>query len=216
MLQKTKLMLGIQAIFIFILLIIIPLKIGSVSASVVESENFDVANITDLDEWTFQGYDLQSSHLVPVAHGFSIENGKLTAPSDNTFGDGYSRAYRHSDVSYGKWSFEWTPSSTQQSYDAFEFLLKDYASDPYNLTGRSFPEIDHYAGYVLILISYAKDGGPGIALAKFQNNSISENPTGLGSYTFDSSITGSHNVEISRDSTGKFTVYFDSVQRILQ
>ena len=213
MYKKTKLMLGIQTMFIFLLFILPPLKVVSVSTTVVVSDHFDATTVDDLHDWTLQGYKLQSS-LAPIAHGFILDQGRLTAPSDPTYGDGYSRAYHASNVSYGSWSFDWTPSSTQQTYDGFEFLLKDYASQPYNLTGRSFPAIDHYAGYGLTIGTFASTVGLELALVKFYNSSIPMKPQILDQYSSNSSMADTHKVKILRDSTGNFTVLFDSVQRI--
>lgn len=214
MVQKTKLMLVLQTLFVVFFLVLHPLNTIATSSVVVVSDNFEATTVDGLNDWTLQGYNLVSSKLVPITNGFTLNNGSLMAPSDPTYGDGYSRAYHPSNASYGSWSVDWTPSPSQQTYDAFEFLLTDYASNPNNLSGRTFPEIDHYAGYALTLISYKTDVGPGLWLVKFQNSSSPLKPLILAHYSFDAPITGTHKIEINRDLTGNFTIFFDSVQRI--
>ena len=152
--------------------------------------------------------------LSSIDQEFTIENGKLNAPLQADYGSSVTRALHNSNVAYGKWSFEWTASSTQPSYDGFEFILTDYASSPYDYEGRNFPSIDHLAGYALVVSNYASNLGNGFGFVKFENSSSNSIPKLLKTYSFDSNINGSHNFEITRDNNGQFNISFDSILRM--
>ena len=202
--HNKKLLVRIQ-IVLFVFLTILPnMQSKAVLSNVSWDETFD----SDLSDWDLQCYKSPLAVLKPTTNRFSIIDGKLTSPSSPNF-EPLNRALHDSNIAYGKWSFQWMVSKSENTYDAVEFIFTDYNTHPYNATGRGYPDTEFYAGYALSLVSYAKDGGPGIWLVRFNNytNSI---PTVLQSYKFNSTLHGSHDIEITRNITGNFNVKFDS------
>ena len=158
-------------------------------------EDFNVNSINDLQGWLFEGYDsTKTSALTSIEQNFTINNGKLEASWN--FGFRLDRASINSSVAFGRWSYDWMASNTENSLDAFEFLLKDFSSQPNNLNGRSFKIPDYYAGYALLIKSYGDSSPPSISLMKFHNDT-STAPITIKSYNFASPLSGNHNIEIT-------------------
>ena len=192
---------------------LLPMPSASQTSVVEVTENFNEQSINDLTDWTFQEYAIQSDVLSPITHEFSLQNGRLQNPNQTAFGDKFARAIHNSTAAYGTWSFEWTPSSISPTYDAVE-ILKDYAPDPYNLTNRTFPQTDYFAGYSITLSTTSPDSLVDLYLVKFQNTTYPTSPIGLSTTTFQLNQSSSHNIEITRLSNGQFKISVDSVQQI--
>ncbi|MFX1317554.1 MAG: hypothetical protein ACFE9D_00325 [Promethearchaeota archaeon] len=195
--------------FSLVILILSFLGPTPISAALVWNEDFEISNIEELDDWVLQGYELIANHYYEIDHGFTIENGALTAENVNVPWAIYlsqpRRALHNSNVVYGTWSFDWTVSKSQDTYDSVEIMFTDLEGD-YNLTGPFTGY--HMTGYTLILDTVQNNemyieklnGNEGIKLAR---------------YNFTTRPSGLHHIDISRDLTGQFHVYFDS-QLVLQ
>ncbi|MFX1575767.1 MAG: hypothetical protein ACFFCF_01200 [Promethearchaeota archaeon] len=132
----------------------------TVSAGQFWSEDFEVDNIDSLDDWILQGYELVDDVFCEVDHGFTIENGTLTAedvyyywPNVGYHGDltHLRRAIHNSSTAYGTWSFDWHVSSSNVSFDSVNFVYTDLENN-YNLSGVS--QVPNMDGYALILDSF--------------------------------------------------------------
>jgi hypothetical protein len=201
--------LRLAVIFSLGLLVLSSLNPTQVSAALVWNEDFETHSIEDLNDWILQGYELVNDSYYQVHHGFTIENGELT--SEDIFvvwpdtGHGVftqiRRAIHDSSVVYGTWSFDWRVSKSQHTFDSVEIMFTDLHHN-YNLTGEltAFDMI----GYSLILDTVTNNE---LLIEKFggTTNFI------LARRPFDTMPSGLHHIDITRDLTGRFNVYFDSV-----
>jgi hypothetical protein len=108
-------------------------------------------------------------------------------------------------VAYGNWSFDWHVSNNQNTYDGVEFIVTDHDERPYNGSGKVFGAggDGKFSGYVLSLISYFTDFGPGIGLLRFNQES---KPTTLDTHTFNAKLSGTHHIDIIRELNGQFKI----------
>lgn len=191
------------------LLVLFSLNPVQVSAAFVWNEDFEILSIEDLDDWDLQGYELVSDSYYEVDHGFTIENGELITEDIYVLwpatGHGIftqiRRAIHNSSVVYGTWSFDWRVSRSQHTFDSVEIMFTDLRHN-YNLTGE-FTGVD-MIGYTLILDTVTNNE---MCIEKFggTRNFI------LARHPFATTPSGLHHIDITRDLTGEFHVYFDSV-----
>jgi hypothetical protein len=180
------------------------------SAEMVWQEDFD-----DLNNWTLEG----GSNMTGIMqtnpdHGLITVDGALTAPNSTTF-DTASFAIHNSTVAYGTWRFKWyaAEGSDRAVYDNHAFIFNN-PSD-WNLSGETQDEfLKDTSGYSLLMISqYMPSTGvaeaPGLSLCEFTNDETSPFDV-FASYGFNASITGWHNIIITRNSEGEFNVFYDS------
>jgi len=146
--------------------------------------------------------------------GFTIQNGILTAPNDRTFDFG-ALTYRNSSVAYGTWAFDWVikPGIDHCAYDIVYLLGNDSAGD-YDPSGETWDEYlaNDYA-YMLGMSSSSATGGAGTwvkpGINFFRRAGGGDTDAMLNQYQFPNDISGTHRVEVTRDNSGKFRIYFD-------
>lgn len=191
------------------ILVLFSLSPSQVSAAPVWNEDFGTPSVENLDGWDLQGYELENDSYYEVDHGFTIENEELMAEdifvqwqaSGHGIFTQIRRALHNSSVVYGTWSFDWRVSRSQHTFDSVEIMFTDLR-DNYNLTGE-FTGFD-MIGYTLILDTVTNNE---ICIEKFGGitNFI------LARHHFATTPSGLHHIDITRDLTGQFKVYFDSL-----
>ena len=192
-------------------------SVNRVAAETVWEEDFETP---PFDEWTLQGheefrvdastrYAYPNSDLVP-----EIIDGELRMPIvTETENLSVSCAIRNSTVAYGTWSFDWEiNSSTGTEHETWDNIW--FISDmPVNLTGVNF-DTPFCEGYVLMLQS-ASEGYPGVPSSCIylwkQQYYVPVVSTLYGYDIPGTKITGAHHIDITRNLTGEFNVWFDSI-----
>jgi hypothetical protein len=192
---------------LMVIMLVFPLC--QVSATIIWSEDFE----DRLDDWELQGYSYDGTVFMPndsVAP--SIVNGRLQMPNTQVYNNEFTVSYifRNSTVANGTWSFDWhvTPGDDHSSYDEIFFMTNNF---PNNLTGFSVDQlIGKYSGYRLDLKSADRGDSTfkdrSITLAKYLPNFFSI----LKYHQFNTSITGFHHIDVTRNLQGEFKVYYDS------
>ncbi|MFX1263408.1 MAG: hypothetical protein ACFFAZ_15110 [Promethearchaeota archaeon] len=195
----TRLLLASASVVLTLSILALP-----ISSAIVWSEDFEVSSTEELDDWTLQGYQYVFSSFLQVDHGFTISDGALMAEDVYVDWSVYlsqvRRAIHQSAVAYGNWSFDWRVSDSGAAYDSVEFMFTDLRDD-YNLTG----EFSGYAmtGYTIILDTVQNNE---IYIERFD---VTEGVK-LIRHSFDTTLSGWHHIDITRDLSGVFNVYFDS------
>ncbi|MHA2252043.1 MAG: hypothetical protein ACXAD7_16890 [Candidatus Kariarchaeaceae archaeon] len=192
------------SLFSMMLVLLIPL---SVNASNGWSDNFEDNN---LDGWMLKSYSATSTvwydELSATNDLMALDGGTLVSPDINSKTDS-AHAYHDSSVAYGDWSLDWTVPDDNQSYCAIEFILTnpEYNFDWDGVSGLYQSKL---IGYSLVLGSYSTDSTtPTIYLVKLSDGS---SPITLASHRLNSSFGGAHHIKITRESDGKFEIFFDN------
>jgi hypothetical protein len=183
--------------------VICPISQGT--ATIVLSETFET-----VDEWKLQGFDFidwetgceWNPDFAPV-----VENGVLRMPNTQ---DGWhvSHAVHSSTIAYGTWSFDWyvNAGKDHQVYDIISFIVNNMG--PTEQSGE-IPE--NMTGYALVLIPGEKiissQISRSVSLVIWRNDSVQW--TTLNHYQFSDTLKGTYHIDITRNITGKFSVYFD-------
>jgi hypothetical protein len=172
------------------------------------------------DDWFLQNYSYKdnfNSLYLPNNYPPIIANGFLHMQTPSEM---IASAVHNSSVAYGTWSFDFHIANDQirEAVCAIMFIGNDYGGGNLNLTGKTYSKISStMRSYVIYITS-------GISIwSSLHYNSISlflwigtEHQSirtwrSIGDYQLSSSINGSHNMTITRDSTqGEFHVYVDS------
>lgn len=202
--RKQNLITIVMGILLGVLMVS-PLNQGT--AKTVLSETFDTA-----DEWDLGGYefiDWETSLVWDTDYIPKVENGVLQMPNTQTDWWYLSQAYHSSTVAYGTWSFDWyvNAGKDHQSYDTVAFIANNMAP-----TKRSGYINENMSGYALTLTSDDKKEPPleshAVALVEFENGT--QQWKFLKSYQLSSTLIGWHHIDITRNVTGQFNIYFDN------
>ncbi|MFX0087555.1 MAG: hypothetical protein ACFFAU_18030 [Candidatus Hodarchaeota archaeon] len=209
--MKKRLNMNNQLLILLLLGISLLCSPTRVSTTVIWEENFEGSP----DDWSLSYWNTSSGVFVKQPEpGFTIQNGILTAPNDRTF-DMAAFAYRNSSVAYGTWAFDWVvePGTDHCAYDVISLLGNDSAGD-YDPSGETWDEyLANDYTYNLGMSSSSATGGagtwvkPGLNFVKRAGGGDTD--VMLGKYQFANDITGIHRVEVTRDNSGKFRIYFD-------
>jgi hypothetical protein len=180
----------------------------------VWSETFDSA-----EEWKFQGFDYMD-YKDQRGVGFTwepeyiptVKKGVLEMVNTQT-GWHYSQAIHTSTVAYGTWSFDWyvNPGSDHLAYDVVFFIANNYI--PTEKSGDLTDSLNlNTTAYVLSLTSgHKKEGSyeliPVISLAEWRTNT--KHWIYYDYHYFSSPLEGAYHIDITRNVTGEFHIYFD-------
>ncbi|MHA2247187.1 MAG: hypothetical protein ACXADY_19735 [Candidatus Hodarchaeales archaeon] len=161
------------------------------------------------DEWKLQGFNYALDFDWDPYFAPKITNGVLKMP--NTQDKWYiSQAIHPSTVAYGTWSFDWYVSAgtSHEAYEVIFFIVNDYF--PTEQSGESTTDMN---GYVLILTS--NEEGVNLnapykrAVTLSECHSTSKIFNYLAFHQFPSALEGLYHIDITRDITGEFNIYFD-------
>ena len=179
------------------------------NGNLVWSETFDTA-----DEWELQGFDLNPGENVftwKPKYTPRIEKGTLKMLNTQA-GWHYSQAVHTSTVAYGTWSFDWYVNTGEdhQAYDVVFFIANNYIP-----TEQSGEAPLNSTAYALALTSGYKEEPetlgilltPVVALAEWRYGT--KHLIFLDYHEFSSPLEGAYHIDITRNITGEFHIYFD-------
>ncbi len=201
-----------KALVSFLLIIIISSYTNPVKGSVTWSEEFTSSSLNNWNISACSSNDIWGSPCDNNNTTLSVINGALTAPDTTEFTH-VSRAFHNSSVAYGTWEFDWTVGHRNKSFDAVEFAFTDYKHE-YNWANIN-PSAKNWTGYALVMVSWeipswSGSNGPGLHLMKFTNTYSNFAPVTVETVKFNETISGTHHIEIVRDTNGGFEIQFDS------
>ncbi|MHA2295886.1 MAG: hypothetical protein ACXAEU_07170 [Candidatus Hodarchaeales archaeon] len=198
--MKEKKSIILSPLMGIMIIILVFCPISQVTATEIWSENFNT-----LGEWELRGADWPFPLDWNPDFAPTIENGVLQMPNTQT--DLHvSQAIHSSTVAYGNWSFDWyvTPGAEHEAYDIVNFIVNNFINE----SGEQRMEM---TGYLLALTSNEKVGSNlnahAVTLAEWIN--ISNLWMVLKEYQFPSALEGSYHIDITRDITGEFSIYFN-------
>ncbi|MHA2249648.1 MAG: transcriptional regulator [Candidatus Kariarchaeaceae archaeon] len=162
------------------------------SAEIIWTEDFNDGN---LENWEVIGYNYTNNPISEWGGDVSINDGMITSPSSTNQIRTY--ACHQSNVVFGTWSFDWHPSTN----DDFVFFI----ADDFDWINQTQLTANAYA--LKLKPVFQGIFQPGIEFHQYAGSETTFRI--INSYPFSSNITGSHHIEITRNQTGFFKVYFD-------
>ncbi|MHA1969530.1 MAG: hypothetical protein ACW964_17250 [Candidatus Hodarchaeales archaeon] len=194
-------------LLLFWILLVISFTRGS--AAVVWSEDFNtgVSEELTLLAWTgdSEGVFQTNSTAKPT-----VENNALQMPNTREFGT-WSSAQRNSTIAYGTWSFDFTIKKGDDHTACFAFFF--VGDFPWSHQGYTFSSMNDIPEvYYIAIKSGSTDNVWGAELDHNMNFGKwdSGNIQLLDNYQFPDDITGTHQIDITRDQLGEFNIYYDS------
>ncbi len=201
-----------KALLMVVYLIILSFNAHTAHAKTAWEDNFANEELEEWNTYACSSDDIWNSPCDYNNTKFEVTGGSLSAPSSTGF-NYVTRAFHNSSIAYGTWSFDWTVSENKKSFDAVEFAFTDHKHE-YNWTGTN-PSTRRWSGYSLVMVSWdipvwQGSNGPGLHLIKFINSSSAFSTSTVKSVKFNSTISGTHHIDITRNNTGEFNIFFDS------
>jgi hypothetical protein len=161
------------------------------------------------DEWELQGFNFALDFEWDPYFAPKITNGVLKMPNTQETGH-LSQAVHSSTVAYGTWSFDWyiSAGTSHEAYEVIFFIVNNYYP-----TEQSVESTTDMTGYVLSLTSNEEGVNPSAqyerAVMLSECLSTSKLFSLLAYHQFPSALEGLYHIDITRDITGEFNIYFD-------
>ncbi|MFX1538799.1 MAG: hypothetical protein ACFFDI_31815 [Promethearchaeota archaeon] len=187
----------ISFLAIFFVLPLVP-----VSSEAVWSEDFEVG---PFDDWYLRGYEVinDTFYFYPDAAP-TITNGLLQYPNHSRETSYGSMAITNSTQAYGAWSFDFyvTPGLNHTPFCGFHPV----SNLVLNSSGLDIDDPYLY-GYYVLLGEITPDGTPRIDFYEVNSG----NDHRIYNYELETPFTGSYHVEVTRDLSGTWRIYFDDM-----